>query len=147
MLMLSVTVPRPLARCPSSLGCSLQQGRPGECQRQNHSFNLRCDDVDTVKNLIASDRATGPPCGMTTSEHDWPALMEGITEAHALPASSMSSHVVSKLTMTVNSTDSFTMELNKNACLDGRGFLDASLSFAEMLPRHRWWIFLRGWSV
>merc|ERR1711881_1597 len=73
---------------------------------------------DKVEKVVISDRMADSPCVLTTSEYGWSANMERIMKALALRDNSMTSYMVSKKTMEVNTKHSIMTELRKKAAAD-----------------------------
>ena len=73
---------------------------------------------DKFEKVIVSDRIVDSPCVLTTSENGWSANMERSMKAQALRDNSMTSYMVSKKTMEVNTTHSIITELKKKAAAD-----------------------------
>ena len=73
---------------------------------------------DKTEKVIVSTRLADSTCVLTTSEYGWSANMERIMKAQVLLNNSMSSYMVSKKSMEVNSKHSIMTELKKKACAD-----------------------------
>ena len=68
---------------------------------------------DKVEKVIVSRRLVDALCVLTKSEYGWFANVERIMEARALRDNPMTSHMVSKRTMEVNTTHFITKEFKK----------------------------------
>ena len=73
---------------------------------------------DKVEKVTVSDRMIDSSGVLTSSEHGWSANTERIMEAQALRDNSMTSYMLSKKTVEVNSAHSAMMELKKKASTD-----------------------------
>ena len=70
---------------------------------------------DNVEKVIVSSRMADSSCVLTTSGYGWSADMERIMKAQAIRDNSMTSYMVSKKIMEVNSKRSIVSELMKKA--------------------------------
>jgi len=73
---------------------------------------------DKVEKVIVGTRIDESPCVLVTSEHGWSANMERIMKAQALRDSSMTSYMVSKKTMEINTQNPIISELRNKAEVD-----------------------------
>ena len=70
---------------------------------------------DKVEKVLVSNRMADSPCVLTTSEHGWSANMERMMKAQAMRDNSMTSYMVSKKTMEINTKNSIMSELKRKA--------------------------------
>merc|ERR1712032_696077 len=73
---------------------------------------------DKTEKVMISSRMADSPCVLTTSEYGWSANMERIMKAQAMRDNSMTSYMVSKKTMEINTKHSIMSELKKKAAAD-----------------------------
>merc|ERR1711862_862558 len=73
---------------------------------------------DKVEKVVVSTRIDESPCVLVTSEHGWTANMERIMKAQALRDNSMTSYMMSKKTMELNSQNAIVGELRQKAEVD-----------------------------
>jgi molecular chaperone HtpG len=112
-------------KCCTKEGLDLEESEDEKKQREEEkaSFEGLCKlikDVlgDKVEKVIVSNKLVENPCILVTGEHGWSANMERIMKSQALRDNSMTSYMVSKKTMEINTKHSIIQELKKKSDAD-----------------------------
>jgi len=87
-------------------------------EEEKAKFEPLCQKIkeilgEKVEKVILSDRTVSSPCVLCTGEFGWSANMERIMKAQALRDNSMTSYMVSKKTMELNSKHSIVSKLQE----------------------------------
>ena len=112
--------PQSTAKEGLDLGDRDEKKMPEELKTELEPLRKSMREVlgDKVEKVTVSDRMIDSSGVLTSSEHGWSANTERIMEAQALRDNSMTSYMVSKKTVEVNSAHSAMMELKKKASTD-----------------------------
>ncbi|KAH8606839.1 putative Histidine kinase DNA gyrase B and HSP90 like ATPase Hsp90 protein [Trypanosoma vivax] len=111
--------------CLTKEGVHFEESEEEKKQREEEkaAFERLCKAMkevlgDKVEKVVVSDRLATSPCILVTSEFGWSAHMEQIMRNQALRDSSMSTYMMSKKTMEINTTHSIMRELKRRVEAD-----------------------------
>lgn len=106
--------------CLTKEGVKFEESEEEKKQKEEEkaSFEKLCKAMkeilgDKVEKVVLTDRLSTSPCILVTSEFGWSAHMEQIMRNQALRDSSMSSYMMSKKTMEINSKHGIVRELRR----------------------------------